>query len=349
VRRTAAALAALALALAPAGPAVAADGVSEVCRFSDARFTEISGLTYSQRHENVLYLHNDSSGGPLIFAVDARTCRTIATLTVSGIQARDLEAIASGRDARGRPVLWLGDIGDNRDSWPEVRLHRIREPDVLRDRTVRARTYRFTYADRPHNAEALLADPGSSRVWVVTRQFARGRLYALPQRMSRSAVNIATPLSREDGLVTDGAVSPDGSRYALRDYVDAVTFDGLPPGAQDGTVYLPLQLQGEAMTWTADGSALLVAGERDDRLLRVEVPASEAGRPPTPAATLTGAAAAPSTAPGAVAAPRDTDPGTGPPAALPAVGLVALAGAVIATAEWRRRRPRAGRPAGRAP
>ena len=119
-----------------AGPAVAVDGVSEVCSFTDERFTEISGMTYSQQHDNVIYLHNDSSGGPQIYAVDSQTCETLATLTIAGIEARDIEAIASGRNAKGRPVLWVGDIGDNRDSWPEVRLHRMREPKVLRDRTL---------------------------------------------------------------------------------------------------------------------------------------------------------------------------------------------------------------------
>jgi hypothetical protein len=143
-----------------------ADDVVEVCRFSDERLDEISGMTYSQRHDDVLYLHNDSSGGPRIYAVDATTCDVLATLTVAGIEARDLEAIGSGRDAKGRPVLWLGDLGDNLDSWPEVRLHRVREPKRLRDRTLTPRTYRVTYPDRPHNAEALLADPDSARDWA---------------------------------------------------------------------------------------------------------------------------------------------------------------------------------------
>jgi hypothetical protein len=35
---------------------------------------------------------------------------------------------------------------------------------------------------------------------------------------------------------------------------------------------LPVQPQGEAITWTSDGRALLIASERDDRLIRVEVP-----------------------------------------------------------------------------
>ncbi len=251
-------------------PAVAhaVDGWRTVCRFTDPRFTEISGMTYSQRHRGVLYLHNDSSGGPYVYAVDATSCRTLARLTISDIAARDIEAIGSGRDAKGRPILWIADIGDNRDSWPFVRLHRVREPAVLVDQVVAARTFRFTYPDRPHNAEAILADPRSDRVWVVTKQSAVGTLYRVDPRRGRTVV--AVPVRRLGAFVTDGSVSPDGSRFVLRDYVDALVYPGMPPGGRPTRVYLPYQLQGEAVTWTPDGAALLIAGERDDRLIRVD-------------------------------------------------------------------------------
>ena len=273
-----AALVALALAAGIVPPAVASTAASTAasdpsvqCRFQDARFTEISGMTYSQRHPGIVYLHNDSGGGPRIYAVDASTCRTVATLTLRGAQARDFEAIGSGRDAKGRPILWVADIGDNLNSWSEVRLLRVREPKVLRDRTLGARTFRFTYSDGPHDAEALLTDPRSTRVWIVTKKLANGSLYELPARLRSDRVNIARRIGQAPGMITDGAVSPDASRYALRDYVDASLFDGLPQGRRAGTVYLPFELQGEALTWTPDGSALLVAGERDNRLYRVPI------------------------------------------------------------------------------
>lgn len=264
------ALAALLLAGPAATPASAADRV--VCRFTDARFTEISGMTYSSQHPAILWLHNDSGGGPVIYAVSAATCRTLATVTITGIEARDLEGIATGVDERGQPVLWLADIGDNRASWPEVRLHRIREPARIVDAQVPARTFRFTYRDRPHDAETVLASPALSSVWVVTKQLARGRVYRLPESMSTTRLNVARPVARVGGLVTDGAISPDGTRYVLRDYVNALLYEGAPPGRQVATIPLPLQFQGEAITWTADGRALLVASERDDRLIRVEIP-----------------------------------------------------------------------------
>jgi hypothetical protein len=352
-------LAVLASTFLGAGSVARADeGTTEVCRFTDQRFDEISGMTYSQVHENVIYLHNDSSGGPVIYAVDSTTCRTLATLTIAGIDARDLEAIGSGRDAKGRPILWLADIGDNRDSWPDVRLHRIREPRTLRDQTLTPRTYRFTYADRPHNAEALLADPGSTRVWVVTKQSARGRLYRLPTRLSTTRINIARPVRDEGAFITDGSVSPDGSRYALRDYVDAQVFSGLPPGLDPVRIYLPLQLQGEAMTWTPDGAALLVAGERDDRLLRVDLELAAAPIS-APAASSSATTSTTTSAPPSVQALSSDPPveqqelstrggesgAVGSAAGMVlAFALVALGGLVIATAEWRRRRARGAPP-----
>ena len=267
-------LVALAFSWLAVAPARAETGVTEVCRFSDSRLIEISGLAWSPSHPGVLWTHNDSGGGPYIYAIDSRTCKTLARVRIAGIPARDIEAIAPGRDKKGRPVLWIADIGDNNDSWPYVRIHRIREPARIASVTVPAKTYRVAYADRPHNAEAILADPNSPQLWIVTKQLAHGSLYALPKKLSTTKVNIAKPLRVEGGLVTDGAVSPDGRRYVLRDYVNATMFDGLPPGRNPQEFALPLQIQGEAITWTRDGTALLVASERDNRLLRVAIPAS---------------------------------------------------------------------------
>ena len=240
------------------------------CAFQDSRFDEISGITRSAQFPGVLYLHNDSSGGPRIYAIDEKTCQTQATFTIAGARARDYEAIATGKDAKGRNVIWLGDIGDNRDTWPYVEILKIREPSVLKSQTVTASTYRVTYPDNSHNAETLLASQSSPQLWLVTKQLAHGSLYALPFPLR--SINMAKLLRTEGGLVTDGAVSPQGDRYVLRTYFDATIYSGLPSGKAGVTFDLPGQLQGEVVTWTSDGKALLIASERDRRLLRVEIP-----------------------------------------------------------------------------
>lgn len=324
-------LAVVAMAIGPVVPSAAAE---RVCRL-DRSLEEISGLTASLRHPDVLWAIEDSGGGPRVVAIDASTCAIRAELTVRGSRARDYEAIASGRLADGTPVLWIGDIGDNRSTWATVELLRIREPERLRDRRVRAARFAFTYDDRPHDAEALLAH--GTRVWVVTKQLANGGLYELPDPLDPDGVSIARRVRTETGLVTDGNVAPDGSRYVLRDYFDAELFTGLPPGESAGRVDLPPQRQGEAIAFSADGSALLIASEGDRRLLRVDLRAPAADpvsstSAPTPAPTDEPQAATPS------AAAADALPWPWPWLAGAAALLLACGGAWSARRRVRARR-----------
>lgn len=309
MRRTASRVLLALLVAAPAlaaAPAHAADDPEVVCRITDERLAEVSGITWSAKHDGVWWVHSDSGNGPYVYALDGGTCDVLARVRVSNIDARDLEAIGTGVDPQGREVLWLADIGDNRDSWPEVRLHAILEPSRLVDQQVRATTYRLTYPDQPHNAEAILVSPTSAEVWVVTKQLARGAVYRVP--LSTSGVATAKRVGEVGGLVTDAAMAPDGSRFVIRDYFAAKLFDApVSPASLDaGTpLALPDQPQGEAISFTRDGSALVVASEDDDRLLRVEV---EAAASPTP--SVSPSSVEPSTsATSSPAEPSDDGPG----------------------------------------
>lgn len=272
-RRISGSIAAAAVAVVAIAPAQAVvDSTMEfevLCTFDDPRLVEISGLVPSNIHPGVIWLHNDSSDAARIYGVDSTTCETVAEVTMDGVSARDVESISSSFDAQGRAVLWVADIGDNRDSWPNVGLYRIREPKKLGDRTKQAREYRFTYPDRPHNAETVLVD--TDRIWVATWQLASGGLYELVDP-KRRGVNIAERVGDVGSLITDGAIAPDRSGYLLRDYLDVHVFQGLPPGRKIATLPLPFQPQGEAIAWTEDSRGVLIASEGDDRLIRAELP-----------------------------------------------------------------------------
>ena len=69
-------------------------------------------MAASLMHENVVWVHNDSSDAARLYALDLETCDTVSELRLRGVQARDFEALASTRNARGRAALWVGDIGD---------------------------------------------------------------------------------------------------------------------------------------------------------------------------------------------------------------------------------------------
>jgi hypothetical protein len=248
------------------------EGAEVAMRLEDPRIVESSGLALSRRHRAVLWTHNDSDDGPLLYAVGSDG-RTLATLTLGGVEARDWEGMAAGRDDRGRPVLFVGDIGDNNGVWPEVAVYRVAEPAELRDATVPAVRYRLRYADGAHDAEALLVDPRGNRLYVATKEVAGGALYRAPARLRTDRVNLLRRLARVPPVITDGAYLPDGRAFVLRDYQGAYVYAA--PGKRVGAFDLPLQRQGESITTSADGEAVLAGSEGfDSEIWRVPLPAS---------------------------------------------------------------------------
>ncbi|MEV6326205.1 WD40 repeat domain-containing protein [Streptomyces sp. NPDC051909] len=286
------------------GPVAAADGPADRdFVIEDPRVTESSGLAASRAHPGIYWTHNDQDA-PLIYGIDSRTGKTVATLTMKGVGTpRDMEAISVGPDG----AVYVGDIGDNLDgSWNHVWIYRFPEPKELRDQTVNATQYDVKYADGARNAEALMVHPKTGRVYIASKNEDGGGLYAGPERLDASRTNVFRRIG-EVPWVTDGAFSPDGGRLVLRGYLLAKEYAwkdgrlgdaGTPVGA-------PFQGQAESVTYTTDGSALMFGAEgKGSRVVRVE----RASGPGHPSAKPTGAA--PGGTPESPAAPA-TEAGKG--------------------------------------
>lgn len=263
--------AALLLLLGAACPAVAADGKPDRdFTIEDPRITESSGLAASRLHPGIYWTHNDSDDGPYVFAVDSRTGKTVATITMRGVgEPRDVEGISIGPDGD----IYVGDIGDNLDgSWSHVWIYRFPEPKNLRDATVTATQYDVKYADGARNAEALMVHPKTGRVYIASKNEDGGGLYEGPAKLTAGSTNTFRRVG-EVPWVTDGAFSPDGGSLVLRSYFSARVY-----GFEDGrlgesrAVAAPFQRQAESVTYTADGSALMFGSEgARSGVVRVEV------------------------------------------------------------------------------
>ncbi|MEV7615835.1 WD40 repeat domain-containing protein [Streptomyces sp. NPDC089799] len=311
------AVAAAALALVPT--AAFAEGPPKTFVIEDPRITESSGLAASRIHPGVYWTHNDSEDGPYVYGVDAATGRTVARVTMTGVgRPRDVEAISLGPDGQ----LYVGDIGDNRNgTWDHVWIYRFPEPKQLGDSTVKAAQFTVKYADGPRDAEALMVHPKTGRVYIASKDKTKGGLYEGPAQLSTGGTNVFRRVAAMP-WVTDGAFSPDGTRLAVRGYLFARTYpfrDGRPSGEGD-RVDAPWQGQAESVTYSADGSALMMGAE-GPRSEVVAVPVAP------PAGGAPGASGKPSarpggSGPGGTAAAQDTGTGN-----LTVGGLV-LAGAV---------------------
>lgn len=337
----AAALAVAALTAAP--PARAAGGAGQAFTIGDPRITESSGLAASLAHPGVYWTHNDSDDGPYVYAVDSQG-RTVATVTLRGIEPRDVEAISLGPDGR----VYVGDIGDNLGGkWSEVWIYSFAEPAELRDQSVDVVRYRVRYEDGPRDAEALMVHPVTGRAYIASKKESGGGLYQGPEKLSTAGINTFRRIG-DVPWVTDGAFSPDGTRLVLRGYLAAEMYrwkDGAP--AELGALSPPLQRQGESVTFTADGRAVLYGTEGkdspvwreplDDDLLPDTVKPLASPSPSGGAAAAPGQAAGSSPSGASSAASSSSDSSAGPSdRALGVVFLLAVVGAVLGLRKKRR-------------
>ncbi|MEU6088913.1 WD40 repeat domain-containing protein [Streptomyces sp. NPDC047085] len=272
MRRPFALLAGALLAGACALPASAADGDSpgdQGFTIKDSRITESSGLAASRQHPGIYWTHNDSDDGPYIYAVDSATGKTVATLTLRGIGSpRDVEAISIGPDNQ----IYVGDIGDNLGGkWPYVWIYRLPEPKVLKDETVRATQYVVKYSDGPRDAESLIVHPKTGRVYIIDKKEDGGHLFEGPAQLSTSGANIFKPVAPVDLWATDAAFSPNGRQLAVRGYFGGISYDWNGGRIKrKGRLDVPLQGQGESLSYSADGTKLMYGSEGADSAVQAE-------------------------------------------------------------------------------
>ncbi|WSB85087.1 WD40 repeat domain-containing protein [Streptomyces cellulosae] len=262
MRRPFALLTATLLTAALAVPASAADNDDgdEGFTINDPRITESSGLAASRQHPGVYWTHNDSDDGPYLYAVDGGTGDTVARLTLTGIGTpRDVEAISVGPGNR----LFVADTGDNLGgTWPHVWIYELPEPKRLQDATVQATQYVVKYSDGPRDAEAMVVHPKTGRVYLIDKHEDGGHLYEGPAKLSPEGDNVFRPIAPVELWTTDAALSPDGQDLAVRGYFGGIHYawNGGKLQRKD-RLSVPLQGQGESVTYSADGSRLLFGSE----------------------------------------------------------------------------------------
>ncbi|MEV6835297.1 WD40 repeat domain-containing protein [Streptomyces sp. NPDC051133] len=280
MQRSFAVLAGVLLVGACALPASAADG-DQGFTIKDPRITESSGLAASHLHPGIYWTHNDSGDGPYIYAVDSRTGKTVATVTLRGIGSpRDVEAISIGPHNE----IYVGDTGDNYGGrWPYVWIYRLPEPKVLKDQTVTAKQYVVKYTNGPRDAESLVVHPKTGRVYIIDKQEDGGHLYEGPATLSASGTNVFRPVAPVDLWATDAALSPDGRQLVVRGYFGGIYYDWNGGRIRrEGRLDVPLQGQGEAVTYSADGTKLMYGSEgADSEVQAQDVPGTSASKSPS--------------------------------------------------------------------
>lgn len=274
------------LAWLAAFPAVAASFAQgrEVARLPMA-LEEISGLAASRAQAGVLWMHNDSGSGPVVYAV-ATDGALRGSYTLEGAGAVDWEDMAIGPAPDGGWYLYLADIGDNNALRRSVEIYRVREPEV--PATGRAAevtlndVVRFTlmYPDGAHDAEGFMVDPLTGDFYLVTKREWQNLLFRAASPNAGEVNQLEQVGSFPFPGTTGADISPDGMQVLIRRYSSNLNLF-TPPStaasywkresvrlslpellAQDGEI-VPLvsEAQGEAIAFAADGEGFYTTSE----------------------------------------------------------------------------------------
>jgi hypothetical protein len=259
----------------------------------DRALKEASALAASQKSPGVYWTLNDSGNSPTVYAVDDQG-RSRGAFRVDDADNVDWESLQIGPGPNGGPALYIGDTGDNDRERKEIVIYRVPEPDPMppggrtnNGRTAPAEAFKLQYPAGAHDAETILVHPVTGELLLVTKaQPGRATVYRVPLplnarqtvRMEKVAdLDLARAGVKID-VVTDGTVSADARRVAIRTYSSALEYD-VPPGAALASIWeqTPRYLriddppQGEGISYRADGKALLTIGESSPTYL-YEIP-----------------------------------------------------------------------------
>ncbi len=246
-------------------------------RVADPSANELSGLVRSRSQPDLLWSHDDSGAGPALFGLRADG-RVAARPTVTGAQAFDWEDIAAGPAPDGRPLLYIGDIGDNASRRPSVDVYRVAEPPVGAAATAAAARLQLRYPDGAHDAEALLVDPLRGDLVIVTKVLGGARAYRASARLpGGSQTTLRRGPSIALSLVTAGDVSADGRVVVLRGYDRLAVWvrrgrEPLTSALRRAPCLSPTSLapegQGEAIALDRRGASFVTVAEGSPAVLR---------------------------------------------------------------------------------
>ena len=250
----------------------------ERAKLKDKSIGELSGLAASRRYPGLLWCHNDSGDSARIFAVNAKG-QTVATVNFIGLEARDWEDMTLAGE-----WLYVGEIGDNFEVNSDVRVYRLREPQLDpnklgQDIDLKAGSWEemtLFYPGGPRDAETLAATP-DGHLLIVSKDKAGSNFYTLPgafesgKSATLKLLFSKVPLGATGWLTklaTGGDLSPDGKTLALTTYSQlyefslarAFDFSSLQIGAPQKRE-LPLLKQCESVCFSADGRSLWLSSE----------------------------------------------------------------------------------------
>lgn len=233
---------------------------------------EISGLAAASADRKFLWAEEDSGNKNAIYLLDT-SGRFLGIKYLQGVFNIDWEDMAGGPGpARDDYYLYLGDIGDNFKIRPFIAIYRFQEPDLAAPADTVIPIFdaiTLAYPDGAHNAEALMIDPATKDLYVITKDSVAGVYVARYPQNVRELTRLTLLARLPISTVTAADISADGSQILVKNYDDIFYWKRKAgESIADCLMRAPLRLnykrepQGEAIAWSRDGNGFYTLSEQ---------------------------------------------------------------------------------------
>lgn len=255
--------------------------------------SEASGLAASRVNPGYFWSHNDSGNPNVLYYFDDKG-KGLREFELVGTQNRDWEDMAIVGESDGSATVYVADFGDNGAIYADYTIYWFKEPLVntsTSNKISAVNSLKFTLPDGARDMECLLIDQKTKDIFIVSKRENNKRLYKISasnvvplarvqaefvQELTFSIPIIADPRVVSVNFISGGAVSADNSEILIKNYFEMyywkrssgesipsalkrppvkVTYAGIN---SDGTGQ---EIQGEAVSFAADGSGYYTLGE----------------------------------------------------------------------------------------
>jgi hypothetical protein len=224
---------------------------------------EASGITYSTTQPGKFWIQEDSGNPPQLYLINNNGELEYKTY-VKNATNRDWEDIAIAGNQ-----LFIADIGDNNLIYPDYTVYTFTEPASVTDTITTAKAIRFKYPDGAHDAEALLVDPTSKDIFIITKRDNPSKIYKLAYPYDQP-MNITNAVGTVDySGVTAAALAPDGKEVIIKTYTNLYYYkrkSNEPLSETINQAYLKIpytfEPQGEALSFAWDNGGFYTLSEK---------------------------------------------------------------------------------------
>lgn len=241
---------------------------------------EASGLAHSRSNPLYLWSHNDSGGEPFVYLF-TESGVSMGRVELQGAENIDWEDMAIGVGPEDDVnYMFLADIGDNRAVRGEYQIYRFPEPELTSDHlpntfVLQEEDYdriEFIYEDGPKDAEALMIDPETKNIYLISKREERVGVYELAFPQETEALDTARRImSLPFTYITAADISPSGREVLIKNYRNIyhwqqdpdrpLTIPQLLARPANRLKYTP-EPQGEAIAWHQNEIGYYTLSER---------------------------------------------------------------------------------------